>query len=77
MNERARSEMKTIAEKRAEYELRTGVPVRSFQAYPLVGRGSVIHNWISHDDAERRFSRAGAISLFQKLYWLAGGALWH
>lgn len=68
--------MKTIAEKRAEYELRTGSPVPSYRAYPVVGRGSVIHDWISHDDVEHRFSKANTIPFFQKIVWLLGGVLW-
>lgn len=69
--------MKTIAERRAEYELRTGCRVCAYRAYPAVGRGSVIHDWISHEEVEKRFDRASTISLYQKIMRVLGGFLWN
>ena len=41
---------KTIAEKWQEYEERTGKPVRFFKAYPAIGRGAIIHDWMPHEE---------------------------
>ena len=68
--------MKTIAEKWREYETRTGQPVRFFKAFPLIGCGSVVHDWLSHEEVEMRFVRARHISAWQKLRWLMGGYAW-
>lgn len=68
--------METIAEKCAAYESRTGHRVSYVKAYPLIGRGSVIHDWIAHNEAVRRFNRARSISPLQKLSWLLGGVAW-
>lgn len=65
--------MKTISEMRKEYELKTGRKVGSYKAYPLIGRGSVVHDWICHADVVRIFDRSVSISIFKKLRWLAGG----
>ena len=69
--------MKTIAELRGEFELKTGNPVRYYRAYPTIGRGTVVHDWISHGEVLRRFKRACSISILKKLSWLTGGALWN
>ena len=58
------------------YDDRTGKPVRFFRAFPIIGRGSVIHDWVSHEEVERRFERARHISMWTKLRWLLGGYAW-
>jgi hypothetical protein len=68
--------MQTISEKWMEYERRTGKSVRFFKAFPLIGRGSVVHDWVPHDEVERRFNRARHISVWTKLRWLMGGYSW-
>jgi len=68
--------MKTIAELRNEYEYGHGCRVRSYCAYPVIGRGTVVHDWISHEQANRAYSRARAIPVLTKLKWLLGGRLW-
>ena len=68
--------MKTIAELREDYRLAHGVPVDSYKAYPVIGRGTVIHDWIRHDDVEARFGAARVIPFWKKLGWLMGGRLW-
>jgi len=70
------AENKTIAEKWQEYEKRTGKPVRFFKAYPVIGRGAIIHDWTPHEEVERRFERARHISIWTKLRWLLGGYAW-
>ncbi len=70
------AENKTIAEKWQEYEKRTGKPVRFFKAYPVIGRGAIIHDWTPHDEVERHFERARHISIWTKLRWLLGGYAW-
>jgi len=67
---------KTITEKRVDFERRTGSPVRFFKAYPLVGRGTVLHDWIPHEEVVRRFDNARRISVWTKLRWLLGGYAW-
>lgn len=68
--------MKTIAEMREDYRARTGRCVRSYKAYPIVGRGSIVHDWVSHDDANRCLDRARSVGLFTRLAWLLGGLAW-
>ena len=70
------AEKMTIAEKWQDYDERTGKPVRFFKAYPIIGRGSVVHDWIPHDEVERRFERARHISIWTKIRWLLGGYAW-
>ncbi len=65
--------MLTLAEKRLDHEKRTGKAVRIYRAYPSIGRGSVIHDWISHDEVERRFEKALRISLWTRFKWWLGG----
>ena len=68
--------MKPIAEMRAEYERAHGLAVRSYMAYPVVGRGMAAHDWISHDEADRRYCAARSIPILKKICWLMGGRLW-
>ena len=42
----------------------------------VIGRGSIIHDWVPHDEVERRFERARHISIWTKLGWLLGGYAW-
>lgn len=58
--------MKSISEERREAEIRLGRPVRIYSAYPLIGRGFVRHDTISHEEVERRRERAerGSIGYF-------------
>ncbi len=63
----------TIAEKRLDYENRMGRPVRFYRAYPLIGRGSVIHDWIPTDEVNRRFEKALKIPLLTRFKWWLGG----
>ena len=70
------NDMKTIAELRSEYECSHGCRVRSYRAYPVIGRGTVVHDWISHEQADRAYSKARVISVLTKLKWLLGGRIW-
>ena len=71
-----RLNMKTIAELRSEYERSHKCRVRSYRAYPVIGRGTVVHDWISHEQADRVYLKARVISVLTKLKWLLGGRLW-
>lgn len=68
--------MNTMSEKREAYEERTGKRVRVFRAFPLIGRGSPLHDLISHEEVERRFKKAFSVSPFIRLSWLLGGRIW-
>jgi hypothetical protein len=71
-----RLNMKTIAELRSEYEHGHGCRVRSYRAYPVIGRGTVVHDWISHEQADRAYLKARGISFLTRIKWLLGGRLW-
>jgi len=63
---------KPISELWAEWEERNGRPIKIYRAYPLIGRGSVVHDWIPHDEVEKRFAKALHISFFTRLKWFIG-----
>jgi len=65
--------MTTIAEKRAEWEARNGRPMTIYRAHPLIGRGSVIHDWILHAEVEKRFKKALRIPFFTRVKWFLEG----
>ena len=52
------SEMKSIDEERRDSERRTGRPVSIYCAFPLIGRGFVRHDTISHEEVENRYECA-------------------
>ncbi len=55
---------------RREEEKKSGRPVQIYSAYPLIGRGSVIHELPSHKEVEARFEKALSFTLKQKLlFW--------
>ena len=61
--------MKSIWELKCEYEVRTGKKVVTEKAYPTIGRGTVIHDWITHEEAESRFAKAIKIPMRKRLKW--------
>ena len=58
-----------VWEERQKVAARTGRPVEIFSAYPLIGRGSVQHDQISHADVLSRFERALHIPLRTRIGW--------
>lgn len=52
---------------RREEEKRSGQPVKIYSAYPLIGRGSVIHDLVSHEEVETRFEKALHLSAKYKI----------
>lgn len=66
---RYRPSTKTIAEEWRDYEARTGRKMRMVSAYPLVGRGSVVRDWVSSAEAERLFRGAERIPVCKRLQW--------
>lgn len=65
--------MTSITTVKLDYEKRTGKPVRVYRAYPLIGRGSVIHDWIPTEEVNRRFEAALKIPLLMRIKWWLGG----
>jgi len=61
--------MKTISQEWREYEARTGKKVSIEKAYPVIGRGTVVHDWIPHAEVEERFNRALRIPFFTRAKW--------
>ena len=62
---------KNILILRREEEAKIGHPISIFTAHPLIGRGSVIHNMLSHEEVEMRFNKALSFSFKQKIsFWL-------
>lgn len=53
-----------------------GGGVRYFKAWPLVGRGGVRHDLLSHAAVESRMDKALHTSSWLKLRWLLGGRRW-
>lgn len=51
---------KGIWELRKEVEQRNGRPVKIYSAYPLIGRGSVIHELTPHSDVEKKIRESVA-----------------
>lgn len=58
-----------IWEKRREVEQATGRPIVYYSAYPTIGRGSIRHDFVSHEEVERRFERALHITPWQRIKW--------
>ena len=50
--------LKSIWALRKEVEAKNGKSVLIYSAYPLVGRGSVKHNTVSHEQVMKRFDKA-------------------
>lgn len=56
---------------RREEERKIGHSIRIFSAYPLIGRGSVSHNMLPHDEVEKKFNKALSFSFKQRIfYWI-------
>lgn len=69
---------KGIWERRREIEQATGKPVEIYSAYPSIGRGSVFHNMVTHDEVEARFERSLRVSVKQRLkQWFSQKVLRH
>lgn len=60
---------KGIWELRKEVEQRNGRPVKIYSAYPLIGRGSVIHELTPHSDVEKKFEKALHIPLWRRIFF--------
>jgi len=69
--------MKTIAEAWAEWEQRHGKRIVIKRAYPIIGRGSVVHDWLAHDDIEKRFAKALDIPFLTRVKWFLNRILSH
>jgi len=55
------------------YEKRTGKPFRFYRAYPLIGRGSVEHDPLTHEECETMFEKALRIPLLKRFqFWIDG-----
>ena len=53
-----KKQLKGIWELRRENELASGKKVVIYSAFPLIGRGSVIHNTVSNQEVEAVFEKA-------------------
>ena len=63
--------LKSISQLRKETEERTGKPVEFYSAFPIIGRGFVRRDTISHADVESLYERAerGRVGyFFHKLF---------
>ena len=58
-----------ISDKWDEWEVRNGRPFAIYRAHPLIGRGSVVHNWVPHAVVEKRFAKAFNIPLLTRVKW--------
>lgn len=67
--------MKTIFENRLQVEKKLGKSITIYSAYPLIGRGSVQHNMVSHEEVERRFQKALKVSFWQRLVFFVNRLL--
>lgn len=56
-----------IWELRRDVEKRNGRAVRIYSAYPMIGRGSVIHELAPHHDVEKHFERALHVPFWKKV----------
>jgi len=63
------AKLRPIAELWDEWEQRNGRPFTFYSAYPLIGRGNVIHNLIPHAEVEKRFKKALFIPFYKKAQW--------
>ncbi len=54
----------------------SGRRVRFFKGWPLIGRGGVRHDLLTHEEVERRMDAAMHTSPLLKLRWLMGGRKW-
>ena len=69
---------KGIWERRREIENATGRPVKIYSAYPSIGRGSVFHNMVTHEEVEKRFASSLKVSAKQRLkQWFCQKVLRH
>jgi len=64
-----------ISELWADWEKRNKRSITIYRAYPLIGRGSIIHDWIPHAEVEKRFAKALHIPFFTRLKWFIEGGL--
>ena len=69
---------KGIWERRREIEQATGKPVEIYSAYPSIGRGSVFHNMVTHEEVEKRFASSLKVSVKQRFkQWFCQKVLRH
>ena len=62
---------KNIWDARREAERNSGKQFVIYSAYPLIGRGTVLHETISHQEIEASFDKALRTSLkYRFFYWL-------
>jgi len=64
-----------ISEFMAEWEERNNRPINIYCAYPSIGRGSIIHNWIPNAEVEKRFAKALRIPFLKRLQWFIEGGM--
>ena len=67
--------MKTIWEERWDYKAKTGRDVAYTRGFPVIGRGSVVHDWITHDEVMARFEKALRVPLWKRVKWHLQGKL--
>lgn len=72
-----KEEMSGIWELRRETEKRTGCPSTIYSAYPVIGRGSVVHDLVSSAEVEKRFRKALKVSFRQKVSFFLNRILRH
>lgn len=66
-----KTQTKNIWDTRREKEKNSGKPFVIYSAYPLIGRGTVLHETISHQEVEASFDKALRSSLkYRFSYWL-------
>lgn len=66
-----------IWELRRATEEQTGHPAEIYSAYPVVGRGSIIHDMAPHEEVEERFEKALRISFRKRLSFFINRILRH
>ena len=59
----------TISDKWDEWETSNGRPFAIYRAHPLIGRGSIVHNWVPHAEVEKRFDKALRIPFHTRAKW--------
>lgn len=66
-----------IWEMRRKVEKSTGRPVEIYSAYPLIGRGTILHDQILHSSVEKSFSAALSIPLWKRIVYYINQKLVH
>ena len=68
---------KGIWELRREVERSSGHPVEIYSAYPLIGRGSIYHNQITHRAVEKGFTAALSVPWWRRVMYFINRKITH